>query len=148
TGVVYEVEHVHTTEHLALKLLTVRGDEVAERFRREARASIQIGSGNVVKVVDADIDPDLGGSPFLVMELLRGRDLGRRLAESGPLAPSEVVAILTDAARGIDRAHAVGIVHRDLKPANVFLHQGDSGKRVVKILDFGLARALDHDAKR
>src|SRR5262249_55810091 len=79
-GVVYAVEHVHTGEELALKLLlgaTAAAPAVIDRFRQEARASARIKSENVVRVTDADVAPELGGAPFLVMELLEGEDLER-----------------------------------------------------------------------
>src|SRR4051812_32794668 len=76
-GQVYEAEHVHTTERLAFKVMNAdhQSDALVERFRREARASAKISSEHVVKVVDAGAAPELGGQPFLVMELLVGRDL-------------------------------------------------------------------------
>src|SRR5512140_2548495 len=73
-GSVYEVEHVRTGEHLALKMLSGVGlfPEALERFKREARASALIKSENVVRVTDADIAPEFRNAPFLVMELLEG----------------------------------------------------------------------------
>src|SRR3954470_13945539 len=79
-GTVYEVEHVHTGEHLALKVLGAHSrasGETVERFKREARASARIKSDHVVRVTDADVAPELDGAPFLVMELLDGADLER-----------------------------------------------------------------------
>src|SRR3954468_17613367 len=73
-GAVYLVRHVRTGERLALKLLhaQITADaQAAERFRREARAPAQIDSDHVVRVVDADVAPEIGGAPFLVMEYLR-----------------------------------------------------------------------------
>ncbi|MDB4997164.1 MAG: Serine/threonine protein kinase PrkC, regulator of stationary phase, partial [Myxococcaceae bacterium] len=121
-GVVYLVEHAHTGDQLALKLLIGHAgcnpDAVA-RFKREARASARIKSENVVKVVDADVAPELGGAPFLVMELLNGSDLEKHLAQRGRLSFEEVVTYLGQAGRALDRSHAAGIVHRDLKPENI-----------------------------
>ena len=82
----YLVQHVHTDQQLALKLLhaAVVTDEVAlARFRREARAPARVNSDHVVQVTDADVAPELGGVPFLVMELLRGQDLEELVAERG-----------------------------------------------------------------
>src|SRR4051812_31839016 len=117
-GAVYLVRHVRTEEKLALKLLHagIAGNAVlVERFRREARAPAQIDSDHVARVVDADVAPELGGAPFLVMEFLRGRDLGHEVESRGALPPGEVVSYLAQAARALDKAHALGIVHRDLK---------------------------------
>jgi serine/threonine-protein kinase len=142
-GAVYLVRHVRTEERLALKLLhaSVAGDSQAlERFRREAQAPARIDSDHVARVVDADVAPELGGAPFLVMEFLRGRDLGQQLAGRGRMTPAEVVDYLGQAARALDKAHAMGIVHRDLKPENLFLSERDDGSATLKIVDFGIAK--------
>ena len=143
-GAVYVAEHVNTGGQWALKVMldTHLVAERAARFRREARASARITSEHVVRVTDADIAPELGGAPFLVMELLSGQDLERRLTEAGPLAPSEVLEALTQVARGLEKAHAAGVVHRDLKPENVFLHRRDDGGVIYKVLDFGISKLL------
>ena len=142
-GVVYRVEHVHTGEPLALKVLVgaARSDPQAlKRFKREARASARIQSENVVHVSDADTAPELDGSPFLVMELLRGIDVGRYAAQHGPLEPAEVVALLAQVGSVLELAHGLGIVHRDLKPENLFLHQRKDGTTIAKVLDFGISK--------
>jgi serine/threonine-protein kinase len=118
-GSVYLVKHVNTDESLALKLLhahVLRDAQAVERFRREARAPARVNSEHVARVTDADTAPDLDNAPFYVMEYLRGRDLDRMLADQGPLSPPVVVEYLRQAARALDKAHALGIVHRDLKP--------------------------------
>jgi serine/threonine-protein kinase len=151
-GSVYLVQHVHTDQQLALKLLhsTVVSDEVAlTRFRREARAPAKVNSDHVVQVTDADVAPELGGVPFLVMEWLRGHSLEEIAAERGALPPEEVVLYLRQAARALDKAHALGIVHRDLKPDNLFLTTREDGTPHLKILDFGIAKLTqDSDAGR
>jgi serine/threonine protein kinase len=149
-GAVFLVEHVHTDEQLALKILnaSVASDTVAiERFRREARTPARINSDHVVRVTDADVAEELDGMPFLVMEYLRGEGLEKRVAQLGPLPPEEVVLYLRQAARALDKAHALGIVHRDLKPENLFLTTREDGTPCVKILDFGIAK-ITGDASR
>jgi serine/threonine protein kinase len=143
-GSVHEVERIGGRERLALKVMaTARPSaQELERFRREALLTARIPSENVVRIVDADTAPELEGAPFLVMELLRGQDLARTLAQRGAFPALEARAILEQAARGVEAAHGAGIVHRDLKPANLFLHDAAEGRRVVKVLDFGLARDL------
>jgi serine/threonine-protein kinase len=134
---------MRTQERLALKVLhaSIAGNPSAlERFRREAQAPAQIDSDHVARVVDADVAPELDGAPFLVMEYLRGRDLGRLLTERGRLTAPEVVDALGQAARAIDKAHTLGIVHRDLKPENLFLAEREDGTRSLKVLDFGVAK--------
>ena len=147
-GSVYLVQHLHTEQQLALKLLhdAVVTDEVAlTRFRREARAPARIASDHVVQVTDADVAPELGGVPFLVMEWLRGRDLEELCNERGTLPPEEVVLYLRQAARALDKAQVLGIVHRDLKPENIFLTTREDGTPCVKILDFGIAKLTAGD---
>jgi TOMM system kinase/cyclase fusion protein len=141
-GRVFRVEHIHTGEMLALKLLFARAEAdpgLVERFKREARAPALIKSEHVVRITDADVAPELGGAPFFVMELLVGTDLEQYALQRGKLDPDEVVGILGQAARALDKAHAIGIVHRDLKPGNIFLHSDDAGL-TVKVLDFGISK--------
>ena len=141
-GLVYEVEHAHTGERLALKVLVSQSHASGasvDRFKREARASARIKSENVVRVIDADVAPELDGAPYLVMELLEGADL-ERAAGSQPQTPALVVEWLDQIARPLDKAHRLGIVHRDLKPENLFLTRRDDGSVLVKILDFGIAK--------
>jgi serine/threonine-protein kinase len=138
-GVVYEVEHLHTGQHLALKVFTQHPGASVERFKREARAASSIQSRHIVRVTDADVAPELSGAPFLVMELLEGSDLERATGDR-PASPADVIAWLRQVARGLEKAHARGIVHRDLKPENIFLTKEEDGAPLVKILDFGIAK--------
>src|SRR6185437_2218354 len=94
-------------------------------------------------IFDADVSAELGNVPFMVMELLTGRDLGSELKRRGVLPAGEVVLYLRQVARALDKAHAIGIVHRDLKPANLFLTERDDGSPLIKILDFGIAKLTD-----
>jgi hypothetical protein len=114
-----------------------------ERFRREAASAARIQHPNVVQIFDYGTDPELE-LDFIVMELLRGRDLKEELRETPLLPRPEAMRILADAARGVAAGHRAGIVHRDVKPANVFL-VGDGNVDVVKILDFGIAKPLEDD---
>ncbi len=148
-GAVFLVEHVHTGDRAALKVLhgaASTDPESIERFKREARAPARIQSENVVRVLDADSAPELGGAPFLVMELLNGSDLQKVVGQNGALPPGEVARVLGQVARALDKAHAMGIVHRDLKPENLFLHHREDGTSVVKILDFGISKTMDDAA--
>jgi serine/threonine protein kinase len=141
-GAVYEVVHANTGEHLALKLMLARSllaPELVERFKREARIQSSVKSEHVVRVVDADVAPELEGAPFLVMELLAGKDLERICQERRP-TPEEAVDWLAQVGRALDRAHKDGIVHRDLKPENLFLAERGEEAPMVKVLDFGVAK--------
>ncbi|HEX6368034.1 MAG TPA: protein kinase [Longimicrobium sp.] len=114
-----------------------------ERFRREAASAARIQHPNVVQIFDYGTDPELE-LDFIVMELLRGRDLKEALIER-PLTRPDALRILTDAARGVAAGHRAGIVHRDVKPANVFLIGDGDEIDTVKILDFGIAKPLEDD---
>lgn len=113
-----------------------------ERFRREAASAARIQHPNVVQIFDYGTDPELE-LDFIVMELMRGRDLKEALRER-TLTLAESLRILADAARGVAAGHRAGIVHRDVKPANVFL-VGEGDIDGVKILDFGIAKPLEDD---
>jgi len=146
-GAVYEVEHEMTGEHLALKVLKGAAFDATalERFRREARVHSLLKSEHIVRVIDADLAPELGGTPYLVMDLLEGENLGDLTGED-PQPASRVVGWLNEIAAPLDAAHAAGIVHRDLKPENLFLAQRADGSGIVKILDFGIAKSRDGDS--
>lgn len=145
-GAVYAVRHANTGELCALKMLLpalAANPAAVERFRTEARAPVAIGSEHVVRVIDADVAPELGDAPYIVMELLKGKDLGSELKSKGALPAGEVVVFMKQVARVLDKAHGLGIVHRDLKPANLIVTQREDGTPLVKILDFGIAKLLD-----
>ncbi|REG35836.1 serine/threonine-protein kinase [Archangium gephyra] len=117
--------------------------ELYARFRREAEIASQLGHPNIVEVLDFDTLQD--GTPFLVMEYLRGESLEQRL-ERGPLPVDAALSIIRQVCSALQAAHRAGVVHRDLKPANVFLVPTDSGGVVserVKLLDFGISKMLD-----
>lgn len=107
------------------------------RFEREAKAAARIRSTNVVQMLDHGIDQ---GTPYIVMEYLRGEDLEVRLKRVSRLSLSELLPIVNAIGRALQLAHAEELVHRDLKPENVFLaKEGD--EEIPKILDFGVAKA-------
>jgi serine/threonine-protein kinase len=141
-GAVYEVVHANTGEHLALKLMLARSlmaPDLVERFRREARIHSSVKSEHVVRVLDADVAPELDDAPFLVMELLKGQDFERICLERKP-STTEVLDWVRQLGVALDKAHAEGIVHRDLKPENLFLAEREGLSPIVKILDFGIAK--------
>ena len=145
-GVVLAARHVEIGSAVAVKVLRTPGGD-SGRFLREARAASRIESDHVVRVLDVGRTTD--GRPFLVMERLRGEDLGRRLARSGPCDVATAVGYLLGACEGVAEAHALGIVHRDLKPGNLHLSTRKDGSELVKVLDFGiskLTRPLDEEA--
>ncbi len=139
-GVVVEADHAALRERVAIKVLHPRYAENAEavrRFQHEARAAVRVRGEHSVRLLD--VGTANNGAPFLVMELLEGRDLAALLA-TGRLAPEEAVGLTLQACEGMAEVHAAGIVHRDLKPANLFLTQRPDGSPLVKVLDFGVAK--------
>ncbi len=112
------------------------------RIARELRSFARIEHANVVAMLDVGFDENLAAH-FLVMELLLGCDLATRLAKTGPLEPLEAIELFIQASRGLAAAHDAGLVHRDVKPANLFLHKPQgAAATIVKVCDFGLARAI------
>jgi serine/threonine protein kinase len=143
-GVVYEAQHIATDRRCALKVMLahiVPRPELRKRFELEAWVTAHIDSPFLVEVFDAGVD-DATGMPFLVMELLRGEELGQCLRRVGRFSAEETLACLHQAALALDRTHGASIVHRDLKPANLFLSVGEDGERRIKILDFGVAKIV------
>jgi serine/threonine-protein kinase len=147
-GAVYEVVHTETQRRRALKVLLASELEETDaraRFQREARITAAVESEFLVEVFDAGVD-EASGMPFLVMELLRGDDLGRLVKKHGALDPGDVVTFLWQVAVALDKTHEARIVHRDLKPENLFLTLRDDGSPRVKILDFGISKKIDAKA--
>jgi len=142
-GVVLSATHLELGHHVAIKLLVheeATDARAVERFLREAKAAASLQSDHVVRIHDVGrLD---SGAPFMVMELLRGEDLGSFVRSHGPIAPSQAVDWILQACNAIAEAHATGIVHRDLKPANLFLTQRSDGSDCVKVLDFGISKRL------
>lgn len=145
-GAVYVVEQLSTGSRRALKIMhpSIASDAPSrERFRQEARAGSRIESEHVVQVLAAGFD-DQQGMPWLVMELLEGKDLAEELDEKGRLSPLEVLMIFEQLCHAVGAAHRASIVHRDLKPENIFLARAKSahGGVSVKVLDFGIAKIV------
>ncbi|MDC3961528.1 serine/threonine-protein kinase [Polyangium jinanense] len=139
-GIVLEAEHQRLGQRVALKLLLpeIRSmGEITARFEREARAVARLSGPHVARILDVDALPD--GSPFMVMELLRGRELGDELDERTKIPYREAVGYILQACAAMAEAHRMGIVHRDLKPANLFLCE-TGGHRTIKVLDFGISK--------
>jgi serine/threonine-protein kinase len=140
-GEVYEARHAGTNRRVAVKVILGAMDahQVA-RFQREARLAGSIESQHITAVYDAGYDRATG-SPYMAMEMLDGEDVDALLERLGTLPVELAVRIGHQACVGLGRAHQAGIVHRDIKAANLFLHRMETGGRIVKLLDFGIAKA-------
>jgi serine/threonine-protein kinase len=144
-GAVYRAVDTKLGRTVALKSVIAqrRGDrlteELRERFMREALAASRVDHRNVVQVLDFGFVDD--GTPYMVMEYLRGRSLREVLkAATEPLPVEYVADIMLSVCAALRACHHVGIIHRDLKPANIFLCDTDTGWD-VKVLDFGISKA-------
>jgi len=146
-GAVYEAQTPDGSRH-AVKVivpeLAGKNPGARRRFVREARAVSSIDSDHVVRVVEADTDPEQQ-LPYIVMELLCGMDLDTLIERHGALQPHVVARLFVQASRGLEAAHELSFVHRDIKPANLFLHEVPSGEVVTRVCDFGVAKQLATD---
>lgn len=145
-GAVFLAQHLRLPgKQVAIKVLHVGGEvrpELYARFHREAEVTARLGHPNIVEVFDFHSLED--GTPYLVMEYLRGGSLSRRIRQ-GPLPLEEALFIARQIGSALHTAHQAGVVHRDLKPGNVFLVPTESGGVVgqqVKLLDFGISKLV------
>src|SRR5258706_7613696 len=139
-GSVWVAEHLGVDAHVAVKFMSVEhaeNQEALARFKREAAAAAKIKSPNVVQIFDHGITDD--NLPYIVMELLDGEDLMRRIQRAGPLPVAFVCDVIGQVCKALARAHKFGIVHRDIKPEDIFLSEMD-GERLIKVLDLGIAK--------
>ncbi len=144
-GTVWIARHLVLDTDVAVKLMAAPWSTVPSartRFLREARMTAQIDSPHVVRILDCRFTE--ADEPYLVLELLRGEDLERRVRRRGPLPVADVVEIVAQTCEALAACHAAGLVHRDMKPENVFLVDG--ARPLVKVLDFGVAKPIDPDA--
>jgi eukaryotic-like serine/threonine-protein kinase len=140
-GSVWLADHLALHTHVVVKFMVeglAKNKEAIARFEREAAAAAQVKSPHVVQILDHGVSDD--GAPFIVMELLEGRDLSSHIEKFGRIPVKDVAEIVAQLCRALARAHERGIVHRDIKPQNIFLCDAGSGELFVKLLDFGIAK--------
>jgi serine/threonine-protein kinase len=146
-GSVFRATQINIGRPVALKLLhreVLAHAEGIIRFRREAMMAQQLDHPHSVHLLDVGQTED--GQPFIVLELLRGRSLNHVLNEEQTLEPSRVRRIASQILMSLMEAHSLGIVHRDIKPENIFLVDAAGMPDYVKVLDFGLAKAIEGSA--
>ncbi|MFO0554594.1 MAG: protein kinase [Polyangiaceae bacterium] len=140
-GKVLKAIHLDLERLVAIKVLHAElrsNPALVERFLREGRAATRIAGENVARILDVDRLED--GTPYLVMEFLKGADLSTVRDSGKPLQLGEAVDYVLQACSAIAKAHASGIIHRDIKPANLFLAQEEDGTSRIKVLDFGISK--------
>jgi serine/threonine protein kinase len=141
-GSVWEGRHATLATRVAIKFVDpeyVDSPDARARFVIEARAAATIRSKYAIQIYDHGVADD--GRPYMVMELLQGEPLDRRLERLGRLSLRETARWLGQVCRALQRAHDAGIIHRDLKPENIFLVRSpDDDEEIAKVLDFGIAK--------
>lgn len=145
-GYVVAAMHEQLGQRVAVKLLVpelCENEDSVTRFLREARAAVKIHSEHVARVLD--VGELTNGSPYMVMEFLSGRDLADELDQPGQLEVPIAIDYVLQASEAVAEAHSLGLIHRDLKPANLFLTHRPDGTALVKVLDFGISKAINVD---
>lgn len=142
-GVVYKGHHAMLRRPTAIKMLNVDlvNDESIKRFEREVQITCQLNHPNTIAVYDYGRTPE--GVFYYAMEFLDGIDLQVLVERYGPQPESRVIHILTQICGSLFEAHSQGLVHRDIKPSNIMLNRRGTEPDLVKVLDFGLVKALD-----
>ena len=130
---------------VALKLIKagVNNKEIIARFEAERQALAMMNHHNIARIFDAGTTED--GVPFFAMELVQGIGINE-YCDRNKLTPKERLELFVPVCKAIQHAHQKGIIHRDLKPSNVLVQMSD-GKPIAKVIDFGLAKALQHQIK-
>ena len=140
-GLVYRGRHLTFNELCAIKIVSseIAGDaSFLQRFQTEAIVTRKLRHPNAVRVDDFDYTED--GRPFIVMELVEGKNVSEVIQAEGALAVPRAIRIARQVALAIAVAHKLGIVHRDLKPGNIVLTTDEHGQEMAKVLDFGIAK--------
>ncbi|AGC45890.1 serine/threonine protein kinase [Myxococcus stipitatus DSM 14675] len=144
-GMVFRATQTSVQRPVAVKTLNpslAAAPQFFERFRREAEIASRLRHPNIITIFDFGRAPD--GTCYYVMELLQGESLKEVVKREGPMSLRRATSLIEQATQGLAHAHTEGCVHRDLKPHNIMV-QDLSGRDFVKVLDFGLVKALEAD---
>jgi Protein kinase domain len=147
-GVTYKASDVNLRCPVTLKVISERylGDESARlRFLREARAAASVRHPNVASVFHLG---ESGGNYFYAMEFVEGETLGKLIKRSGWLEIKLALEIATQVAAGLSAVHKQKLVHRDIKPSNIMVSLEDGGAVIAKIIDLGLAKAVNESGSQ
>src|ERR1051325_10416764 len=142
-GVVAACTHLALNERVAIKMLrkdVLDDADAVERFMREAQAAVKLKSEYVARVID--VGRSSANVPYMVMEYLDGEDLGQLLEDRRTLGVPWAVEITMQCCEALAEAHSLGIIHRDVKPTNLFVTWRPDGSAIIKVLDFGISKAL------
>ena len=141
-GIVFRAVHSMMGRHVAIKMMRPdieQPDDVIERYRREAYYASSLSHPNTITLYDYGRTPE--GLFYIVMEYLKGVNLGQWLSLHGAMSPPETADMMEQIMRSLKEAHAQGIVHRDLKPENIYIQEVSEDEHRIKVLDFGLSKA-------
>jgi serine/threonine-protein kinase len=145
---VYKATQLSIRRAVAIKVIAgemLQSAEVQKRFAREAELTARLTHPNTVRVFDSGITDQ--GCAYIVMEYLRGQTVAELLQQGGPLQTERALQIAIAVLQALDEAHGLGVAHRDVKAPNIFLAKVGAQEDVVKLLDFGIAKAFDGDGR-
>jgi serine/threonine protein kinase len=140
-GHVYRVRHNSLNSEYALKMLSRDqfNEEATRLFKRESYATTKLSHPNIVRIYESGLHDDK--LPYYAMELLAGRDLGKKIRDTGPLPLTDAAAIFIEVCKGLSYAHSTGVIHLDIKPSNIFLlDKPGASREKVKVVDFGIVK--------
>src|SRR5438105_1573688 len=142
-GEIFKVRHIHLNELRVIKIMrpnVAADDQGMQRFLQEARTSTTIKDKNLAMLYDfAQLDD---GSYYMVWEFIDGTNIQKWISQNGAMPSRLTIEISIQALNGLDHLHSMGLIHRDISPENIMLSQDHHGKLLVKVIDFGIAKAL------